>query len=378
MKNKRENVLSIYIHIPFCIQKCLYCDFLSTPAEEEERERYLAGLEREMREQADKYRDYTIETVFLGGGTPSVLSWRQTERILETLYTNYTVAGGAEMTIEANPGTVTQEKLDAYRRAGLNRISLGLQSAHDGELKNLGRIHTFRDFLDAYGAARKAGFANCNVDVMAAIPGQTPASYEQTLRTVLELQPEHISSYSLILEEGTPFYERYENGGGYPPLPTEEEERFMYVRTGELLAQAGYERYEISNYAKPGFECRHNNVYWQRGNYLGFGSGAASMVENMRWSNCGEERHALSVREQAEEFVFLGMRRMEGISRQEFESTIGTGLNQYFPQAVASMREKGLIEEAGDKIRLTAKGIDVSNYVFTVFLADGETEEAGK
>lgn len=285
--------ISIYIHIPFCVKKCQYCDFLSAPADSRAQEVYLRALKQEIREQAARYREYEVQTVFIGGGTPTAVPCEKLCEVLKTVFTCYRVNPQAEISMEANPGTVTKEALLSYRKAGINRLSIGLQSADDGELKLLGRIHTYRDFLQTYRWAQEADFTNINLDIMSALPGQSVENYKKTLETVLSLRPQHISAYSLIVEEGTPFYEKYgqeseklqATGEKQPDLPSEEEEREMYTLTEKLLATAGYHRYEISNYALPGMECRHNRVYWKRGNYVGFGLGAASMVENVRFEN---------------------------------------------------------------------------------------------
>lgn len=285
--------ISIYIHIPFCVKKCQYCDFLSAPADSRAQKVYLRALKQEIREQAARYREYEVQTVFIGGGTPTAVPCEKLCEVLKTVFTCYRVNPQAEISMEANPGTVTKEALLAYRKAGINRLSIGLQSADDGELKLLGRIHTYRDFLQTYRWAQEAGFTNINLDIMSALPRQSVENYKKTLETVLSLRPQHISAYSLIVEEGTPFYEKYgqeseklqATGEKQPDLPSEEEEREMYALTEKLLAAAGYHRYEISNYALPGRECRHNRVYWKRGNYVGFGLGAASMVENVRFEN---------------------------------------------------------------------------------------------
>ena len=285
--------ISIYIHIPFCVKKCQYCDFLSAPADSRAQEVYLRALKQEIREQAARYREYEVQTVFIGGGTPTAVPCEKLCEVLKTVFTCYRVNPQAEISMEANPGTVTKEALLSYRKAGINRISIGLQSADDAELKLLGRIHTYRDFQQTYRWAQEAGFTNINLDIMSALPGQSVENYKKTLETVLSLKPQHISAYSLIVEEGTPFYEKYgqeseklqATGEKQPDLPSEEEEREMYALTEKLLAAAGYHRYEISNYALPGRECRHNRVYWKRGNYVGFGLGAASMVENVRFEN---------------------------------------------------------------------------------------------
>ena len=276
-----EQNLSLYLHIPFCVRKCLYCDFLSGPQSADVQEQYVEALCREIQETSPEYREYQVVSVFIGGGTPSVLLPEQTIRIMETLKSCFTLTDTCEISMEMNPGTVTPEKMNAYRACGINRISIGLQSANDGELKALGRIHTCADFLKAYEMAVEAGFTNINVDLMSAIPEQTLKSYQETLQKVLALQPQpvHISAYSLIVEEGTPFYEQELN------LPDEETERRMYEITDDILRKAGYHRYEISNYAKAGKECVHNKVYWQRGNYLGLGIGSASLIQNVRFHN---------------------------------------------------------------------------------------------
>ena len=324
--------LSIYIHIPFCVRKCLYCDFLSAPTEREVMDRYVNALCREIIKKSSICKEYIITTVFIGGGTPSILSGERIEKIIRTVRENYQMEAGCEISIEANPGTITPDKLESWRRAGINRLSIGLQSAQNNELKALGRIHSFEDFLYTYKMIVKSGFDNINIDLMSAIPKQTIASWQETLKAVCSLNPPpvHISAYSLIVEENTPFYENT------PKLPEEDEERNMYKITNDILFDMGYMQYEISNYAKPGYECRHNQVYWRRGNYLGFGIGAASMVENVRYSNIRElgsyihfceggldaiektSLNHLSEKEQMEEFMFLGLRRMKGISESLF------------------------------------------------------------
>ena len=294
--------ISIYIHIPFCVKKCQYCDFLSAPADSRAQEVYLRALKQEIREQAARYREYEVQTVFIGGGTPTAVPCENLCEVLKTVFSFYRMNPHAEISMEANPGTVTKEALLSYRKAGINRISIGLQSADDVELKLLGRIHTYRDFQQTYRWAQEAGFTNINLDIMSALPGQSVENYKKTLETVLFLKPQHISAYSLIVEEGTPFYEKYgqeseklqATGEKQPDLPSEEEEREMYALTEKLLAAAGYHRYEISNYALPGRECRHNLVYWKRGNYVGFGLGAASMVENVRFENIREMQEYLA------------------------------------------------------------------------------------
>lgn len=382
MKTKRKPI-SVYIHIPFCVRKCLYCDFLSAPAGEEEKTRYLQRLLEEIRTEAENYADYEVQTIFIGGGTPSLLRQEETERLLKTIGRYYQVAQSPEITIEVNPGTVNAAKLKAYHEMGINRLSIGLQSAMKEELEGLGRIHTWEDFLQTYKEAVKSGFNNINVDLMSAIPGQTIESFRETLSRVLALkpQPAHISAYSLIIEEGTPFYENP------PELPDEETDRLMYKITDDILRKNGYHRYEISNYAKKGRECRHNKVYWTRGDYVGFGIGAASLVHNVRFHNTRdiksyiaapyslkEEIEELSEEEQIEEYMFLGLRLTDGISLQAFYETFGKTVEEVYPGLIGKLTAQGLLLTAGGKekeaerIFLSEYGLDVSNRVMAEFL----------
>mgnify|MGYP002510477294 CR=1 FL=1 len=374
--------LSIYIHIPFCIRKCLYCDFLSVPAAEEVRERYVDRLVQEIREESEKYRKYNITSVFFGGGTPSLLDPWQITRLMDGIREHYRLDPECEISIEANPGTVSADKVKAWKSAGINRVSIGVQSLVDEELRLLGRIHTSRDFYQTYELVAKSGFTNINLDLMTGIPGQSKESCLTTLKAVerLEARPVHISAYSLIIEEGTPFYENC------PALPEEETEREIYKITSGFLAERGYWRYEISNYALPGFACRHNQVYWRRGNYAGFGIGAASMVENVRFSNGRdlkayfrqgpekEQVQRLSKEEQMEEYMFLGLRMTEGVSLQAFRETFGKELDQIYPGIVEKYQKEGLLKylytNDGQKSRvaLTEFGMDVSNVVMADFL----------
>lgn len=359
--------LELYIHIPFCVKKCNYCDFLSAPAGEQERQKYVESLCGRIRSFAETMKAYHVISIFLGGGTPSILVSGQMEDIFEAVYDTFQVDEDAEITIEMNPGTVIEEGLLVYRRLGINRLSIGLQSADNKELKNLGRIHTYEDFLPAYRMARRTGFQNINIDLMSGIPGQTLESYERSLGLVAELEPEHISAYSLIIEEGTPFYERYGGGKHAEELPDEDIERRMYVRTKEILEAYGYHRYEISNYAKPGFECRHNLGYWNRVEYLGIGTGAASFVNHRRWKE-GEEPVELTRQEEMEEFMFLGLRKMEGVSRADFKKFFGEEMETFYKNEIAKLTEQKLLAERDGRLFLTERGIDVSNYVMSEFL----------
>lgn len=361
--------LELYLHIPFCIRKCAYCDFLSAPAGAETRKQYVERLLEEIRQSEVLSKEYEVATAFFGGGTPSILEGGQIRAVLELLKSQFCFREDAEITMEANPGTVDREKLLQYRQAGINRISFGLQSSDDRELKLLGRIHTWEQFLESFRLAREAGFKNINVDLMSALPGQTAESYRNTLKRVLALEPEHISAYSLILEEGTPFYETYE---AHPELlPTEDEERQMYYDTKEILHVHGYERYEISNYAKPGYACRHNLGYWERADYKGYGLGAASLLGNVRFSNQTDLQEYLTgnfkgseerLTEQAirEEYFFLGLRKTEGVVPGIYR--------EHYEKLMEKLQMQQLLAEKNGKMYLTEKGIDVSNYVLAQFL----------
>ena len=374
----RKQRLGVYLHIPFCARKCAYCDFLSAPASRETREQYVEALKEEIRRAGELGERYRIETVFFGGGTPSLLEGRQTAEILETLSQVMLFAGDTEITVECNPGTLTEEKLGAYRAAGVNRLSIGLQSADNRELLLLGRIHTFEEFLENYELARKKGFRNLNVDLMSALPGQTREGWLRTLEKVTDLEPEHISAYSLIIEEGTPFYDRYREGApGFRELPDEDTDRRMYEDTKRYLGERGYERYEISNYAKPGYACRHNLSYWERVDYKGFGTGAASLLEGVRYKNSTdlaaylkkeftyESVLPLSRKDELEETMFLGLRKVEGVVLTE-------QMRNIYGDTLDRLTREGVLACGGGRIFLTDRGIDVSNYVLSEFLLDEE------
>lgn len=345
----------------------------------------MEALEREIIERAAEHEGKDVVSLFIGGGTPSTVDAVQLAALLQEVQKHYRISEDVEITIEVNPGTVDREKLKIYRAAGVNRLSIGLQSADDAELAAVGRIHTWGQFLDTYGAAGEAGFTNINVDVMSALPGQTPESYRHTLRKILELKPRpaHISAYSLILEEGTLLWEQAQQGGLV--LPDEETDREMYCETKEILEQAGYVRYEISNYAKPGYECRHNCGYWLRKDYAGFGIGAASLINNVRFRNkeelqayldnplgCREDRQILSLREQMEEFMFLGLRMTAGVSSEEFAACFGETLDCVYGDVIEKNIGDGLLEwkesNLHRRLALTEKGLDLANYVMAQFL----------
>ena len=382
--------LGIYIHFPFCVKKCNYCDFLSGPADSGTRKAYADALCREiysfgreygMRETPSRDEKIPVDTIFLGGGTPSVMDPADLTRVMETVLETFDVLPGAEISMEMNPGTFREELL-AFVKKYIGRVSLGLQSADDSELSRLGRIHTYSEFERCYSALRDVGVSNINVDLMSAIPGQTLASWEKSLSRILSMEPEHISCYSLIIEEETPFFDLFEKGR--LDLPGEDEEREMYYLTERLMNAHGYHRYEISNYARLGRECRHNVRYWRRSPYIGFGIGAASLLDETRWSNTRdlqrylsvsgsfpdirEEVQNLSVSEQMEEFMFLGLRMMEGVSGADFAEAFGCELDSVFGAVCVRLISEGLLVREGDRYKLTARGIDVSNSVLAEFL----------
>ena len=370
--------IGLYIHIPFCVSKCRYCDFLSMPYDYDVREQYTMSLCKEIERFAKEHADeYVVNSVFFGGGTPSILEPELFEKIISTVRDNFKMNTDSEITIECNPGTVTYDKLGTYKENGVNRISFGLQSANDSELKALGRIHTFSDFMDSYDNALKAGFSNINVDIMSALPSQGVEGYRNTLEKVLSLDIKHISAYSLIIEEGTPFFEMNEKG--LLKLPSEEDERQMYYMTEELLAKNGFHRYEISNYARDGYECRHNKIYWERGEYAGFGLGAASLISDIRYSNTrdmkeyledfssGRENEILSLEDKMSEFMFLGLRMTKGIEISEFERQFKSDIYDIFGSEIKKHEGNGLLVEKEGRLMLTGKGFDLSNYVFADF-----------
>ncbi len=438
-----DNSLGLYIHIPFCVRKCRYCDFLSMPAEEKVRKAYVDELLEEIKYKAMVFSDLNgderpVDSIYIGGGTPSILQTPDIKRIINCVKDQFQIDPDAEVSMEVNPGTLFEtndpcqnyesdnsftnngvnhndnsyrnEKILGWKDVGINRLSMGLQSADNSELKALGRIHSFETFLENYECLRNAGFDNINVDLMSALPGQTLTSWEKTLRTVAELNPEHISAYSLIIEENTPFFDLYQKDvekklrGDIPEkLPTEETEILMYERTAELLGECSFRRYEISNYARPGYECRHNIRYWKRGDYLGFGIGAASLFNNKRYKNITdineylglftkeeylqyksiyEETTTLSQKDRMEEFMFLGLRMRSGVDTQVFNENFAEKdpcrdeskmrpFERYYERIFESLESRGLMEKyESSKWRLTPKGVNISNYVLSFMLLD--------
>ena len=430
--------VSLYLHLPFCVRKCRYCDFLSGPYDAAVRRRYLRALETEIRLSAETFGNgsfipesigdqergadlagngnerLSADTVFLGGGTPSLLDADELAHLMAVLSESFRILPGAEITMECNPGTVGREKLLAFREAGINRLSIGVQSFRDEELKLLGRIHTAEEARQCVLDARWAGFDNISLDLISALPGQNIGQWMESLREAVALAPEHISAYSLILEDGTPLKEAALEGK-LPRLPDEDEDRKMYHETRSFLAEHGYHRYEISNYAKKGFESRHNSGYWTGHPYLGFGIGAASFYADCRWSHTRsmtsylqalesagasaksdreslssaekatghryqeyaevlesiyEEKEILSEKDRMAEFMFLGLRRMQGVSEAEFLRCFGRTMEEVYGPVLKRYQELHMLQREGGRIFLTERGIDVSNAVMADFLPD--------
>ncbi len=379
--------MRLYVHYPFCVRKCRYCDFLSGPSNEERRSAYLEALCREITLAGRKYRNEDgtlcrVQSVYFGGGTPSLMTEKEMEHLLFTLSLNFLLLPDAEITTECNPGTVTKEKLTAFRDMGINRISIGVQSFKDSELSLLGRIHTREDAISCVMAAKEAGFDSVSLDLMSALPGQTMKDLMENLETAVSLSPDHISCYSLILEDGTALKAMAEEGK-LPPFPDEDLDRAMYHETGRFLQEHGYPRYEISNYARPGFECRHNIGYWTGDEYLGLGLGAASLVSHTRFSNTRKmdeylvlkdlpeirrETEHLSRKDEESEFMILGLRMTEGVLENDFEERFKTPIDSVFGDVIQKHVLDGLLVRTDGRIRLTGYGLDVVDYCLCDFM----------
>lgn len=366
----------LYLHTPFCVRRCNYCDFASFKETDcTWREKYIDTLCHEIELYADK--GISIDTIFFGGGTPSLLTASEFSRIVDKIKETFVVLPNAEFTIEANPKTLNEEKLKAFMTSGVNRLSIGLQSIHDNEQKKLGRIHNYDDFLSIYHMARRLGIKNINVDLMYGIPDQTMESFCDTLRSVIDLAPEHISLYGLILEEGTPLYDAKDK----LIFPTEDEECDMYYKAAEFMQRAGYNHYEISNYAKDGFECRHNLKYWHADEYVGVGLAAHSYYSNVRYGNPDDIHEYLSGnyarygREDAldhdslsYEYVMLHLRLAEGFRLSEYERRFGKDFRSGREDILSKLKACGLLTIENDKIALTERGFYVSNNILTELL----------
>ena len=379
---KNTNTVGLYIHIPFCRQKCLYCDFPSWAGKEGQMQGYVGALTKEIRKRGTEYTDKQVVSVFFGGGTPTTLTIPMLEQLMQAVFESWNIAEDAEITTEANPGMLDGEMAAALKKMGFNRLSMGVQAWQNRLLKELGRIHTIEVFRENFKAVREAGFTNINTDLMFALPNQTMEDWQETVKNIVAMNPEHISAYSLIIEEGTPFYDRYEKG---ELKPAEEElDREMYHWAVDYLAEHGYEQYEISNFAKKGRQSRHNRIYWQAEEYLGMGLGSHSYMNGERFHNIydlqeyiradgdvsllKEDIERITEEDALAEFMFLGLRLAEGVSFAGFEERFGQGMKNIYGSQIEELVKDGLLEEDGIGIRLTKRGVDISNYVFEKFL----------
>lgn len=390
MKNKN---VGIYVHIPFCKQKCKYCDFKSYTGKEALVQEYIKWVKYELKEVGDGNKlDYegglddlvVIDTIYIGGGTPSFIDSKYIVEIIDTIRKHYTIVNNPEITIEINPGTITEKKLNDYFNCGINRISIGLQSNHEKLLKELGRIHSYKEFEDAYLTARKVGFKNINVDLMIGLPNQTLDDVNETIDEIEKYNPEHISVYSLIVEDETPLCKEIEKG--ILTLPSDEDERKMYWTVKNRLQEDGYIHYEISNFAKPGFESKHNMNCWKQQEYIGIGVAAHSYTNGVRFSNVDQieeyiknfeiekEEDNLIFHEKQnknsmmKEYMMLGLRKIEGVQIQAFKSKFGENPIFLYRKELEKLANEELIEVDGDYIKLTNKGIDLANLVWEEFV----------
>jgi len=374
----------LYIHVPFCVKKCNYCDFVSYPYQEENVKAYLVGLEQEMKlySQSPVFQNREISTVYIGGGTPTCLSMFDLGKIINGVFKNFNVCTGAEVTMEANPGTVNPQLLASIQAAGVNRLSLGVQSCRDDELRLLGRIHSFRQAKETFLMAREAGLHNIGVDLISGMPGQSALDWMETLNNIIALEPDHVSAYGLQLEAGTPLYEDVQSGSLAPC--SEEEELKMFLQTGDFLTNYGFDHYEISNFATPGRQCRHNLMYWHNQEYLGIGPAAHSFINGCRYANevqISAYKDALDVEclpvanqekidtvTEMAETVFLGLRLLKGLSLDCFKRRFGCAIDEVYPGPLQKLTDMGLVESAGGYLRLTRRGLPVANRVFIEFL----------
>ncbi|QZY56537.1 radical SAM family heme chaperone HemW [Crassaminicella profunda] len=376
--------IGLYIHIPFCKQKCFYCDFCSFSNREKEISEYMDALREEMKSWEEKLKGCKIKSIFIGGGTPSIIPIKEMDKILETIHSNFHINKKLEFSIESNPGTINKDNLNYYLKNNINRLSMGLQAWQNDHLKSLGRIHNKEEFLKNFLLAREIGFENINIDLMFGLPNQTLNQWEETLYNVIQLNPEHISSYSLKIEENTEFYRLYEKG--ILKLPSEELDRRMYHFAMDYLLDYGYKHYEISNFAKEEKECIHNKIYWNNEEYIGFGLGAHSYFNKNRFSNtmimekyinnihkklspC-EGKESISRKDEIAETMFLGLRMMRGINIKEFKERFGCTPFKIYSEEILKFKKLGLLSTDDQYIRLTRRGIDLSNQVFVSFLPD--------
>lgn len=376
--------IGLYVHIPFCHSKCYYCDFLSFPNKGEE-EVYVKALIKEIEHYGKRSRGvHTISSLFIGGGTPTVLSPFLLDEVCKAIRLNFDIEEDAEWTVEANPGTILKEHVESFKRNGINRVSLGLQAVQDEKLKAIGRIHVFEDWKRSINLLRDQDITNINTDIMFALPGQTLEEWEETIQTMIDFDLPHISAYSLIIEEGTVFGNRYK--AGTLKSMDEELDRQMYECVKERLKVAGYEQYEISNWCKEGLECKHNVLYWESGSYLGIGIGSHGYMDGKRYHNttsfkeyiedAGDieklvvESEEITEKNAMEEFMFLGFRMLKGISIKAFYKRFGKSVFDVYGETLEKWMKDGIIVHNNDRLFLSDKGIDLSNQVFVSFLID--------
>lgn len=376
--------LGAYIHIPFCKQKCHYCDFLSFADKKNLEEEYIESLIKEIKNFKSKNKEMQFDTIYIGGGTPSYIESKNIAKILKILTSNNEISNIEEITIEINPGTFIKEKIRDYKEMGINRLSIGLQTTNNKLLKEIGRIHTYEDFLETYKTASEIGFNNINIDLMIGLPNQTIEDIKKELKEIITLKPNHISVYSLIIEENT-VLERLVSKGNLK-LPDEELERHMYWYVKDTLELNNYKHYEISNYAKKGYESKHNLNCWNQKEYIGFGLGAHSYINNIRFSNTPDINNYIENIKNNEfeknkiiheiqdnptkqkEYMLLGLRKIEGVSIQDFECKFGYNPIILFRSNLNKLHQEGLIKVDGDMIILTNKGIDLANLVWEEFI----------
>lgn len=391
--------IGIYVHIPFCKRKCFYCDFVSYDNKRERIRQYIDTVIEEIEDTASSFtKEHIVNTIYFGGGTPSLLDSRYIKTVLEVLRKNFNISSGVEITLELNPGTIDEEKLKTYQMCGINRLSIGLQTSNDRLLESIGRIHTYSEFLSAYNLSRRMGFNNINVDLMFGLPNETLEDVKKDVENIIELNPEHISTYSLIVEEGTllekmlkdseekakiieieAIKENKDISNGFK-LPDEDTEREMYWFINEVLEKNGYRQYEISNFSKIGYESRHNTDTWRQKEYLGFGAAAHGYLDGIRYSNKkilseymfsfrGKNIEEKLDREKlAKEHMMLGLRMIDGVSISEFERKFSFNPLVYFRFEISKLVDEGLLEIDLDSIKLTKKGIDLANCVWREFV----------
>lgn len=375
-------MLGLYIHVPFCAQKCYYCDFNSYKINSNQKKEYLINIEREMKFYKDEFKDKCFDTVFFGGGTPSILTVDELKELVNNINENFNIKKDAEITIECNPGTINREKLEAMKKMGINRLSIGLQATQNYHLKSIGRIHTYEEFEKNYYDALDIGFKNINIDLMYALPNQKTQEWKDTLDKIIKLNPSHISAYSLILEEGTKLYDMYQNKEF--ELLDEDTDINMYNYTIDTLKRHGYNQYEISNYSKEDLECKHNIIYWKCDNYLGLGPGASGFIGDTRYSNIEDiceynkcimqnirpvsEEIELTKKDKIEEFIFMGLRMNEGINIDVFKERFDTDFYDIYQEVMDKLIKRELVRFDGKNISLTQKGREISNSVFIEFL----------